>query len=198
MKPDNVMLTDTADGERVKVLDFGLVGITAGLDEEKLTETGRVQGTAWYMHPEQCRGVDVGAKTDVYAVGVMLFEALAGRLPFEGKPGERDGATHVRCTPPLAGAASALNGLVRAALAKRTEDRPSAAELRESLALVLGGRDPESLRRAADEARARAAGLSRSERSITKRVIEHPAPESDGPRHRLVLWTGDTARATTP
>lgn len=197
MKPDNVMLTDTADGERVKVLDFGLVGITAGLDEEKLTETGRVQGTAWYMSPEQCRGVDVGAKTDVYAVGVMLFEALAGRLPFEGEDRASVMAQHMFVAPPpLAGAASALNGLVRAALAKRPEDRPSAAELRESLALVLGGRDPESLRRAADEARARAAGLSRSERSITKRVVEHPTPESNGPRRRLVLWTGDTARAT--
>ena len=89
LKPDNVMLSD--DG-RVKVLDFGLakqVSLTAsGLDGAPPGEQsvdGRIAGTPGYMSPEQARGLPVDARTDVYATGVLIYELLSGRLPFEGE-----------------------------------------------------------------------------------------------------------------
>ncbi|MBL8685058.1 MAG: serine/threonine protein kinase [Myxococcales bacterium] len=85
MKPDNVFLTEVS-GVRdvVKVLDFGIARFTdAHGTNSKLTATGAVLGTPAYMSPEQARGRPVDARTDVYSTGVMLYEMLTGRLPFQ-------------------------------------------------------------------------------------------------------------------
>ncbi len=94
LKPAN--LKPTADGG-IKVLDFGLARILAGEDEPAperaaetatreadLTGTGLIVGTAAYMSPEQVRGADVDARTDIWALGCVLFEMLSGRRPFAG------------------------------------------------------------------------------------------------------------------
>ncbi|HKP59423.1 MAG TPA: protein kinase [Polyangiales bacterium] len=80
LKPSNVMVT----GKRVAVLDFGLV---RGLDAEDglLTRDGSIAGTPAYMAPEQAAGGDLGEPADWYAFGVMLYEALSGELPIEGR-----------------------------------------------------------------------------------------------------------------
>ncbi|MCE7960468.1 MAG: serine/threonine protein kinase, partial [Acidobacteria bacterium ACB2] len=87
LKPQNLMLT--ADG-RLKVLDFGLASVeyaeagSAETTAERLTSSGAVLGTPGYMSPEQAEGRPVDARTDVFALGVVLYELLTGRAPFRG------------------------------------------------------------------------------------------------------------------
>src|SRR2546425_1935798 len=93
IKPENIMLR--RDGI-VKVLDFGLAKLTERVPPESVdmeaptraafkTEPGVVMGTAIYMSPEQARGLPVDARTDIFSLGVLIYEMVAGRLPFEGK-----------------------------------------------------------------------------------------------------------------
>ncbi len=88
LKPDNILLTRRgADGEFVKVVDFGISKIRQedGDPKHDLTRTGVMLGTPFYMSPEQARGLkDLDHRLDLYAVGVILYETLAGILPFDG------------------------------------------------------------------------------------------------------------------
>ncbi len=83
LKPGNVMLLPNADGgpEQVKLVDFGLA-LIKGDDNPRLTREGLVTGTPGYMSPEQCRGKKLDPRSDLYALGILLYEALCGRLPF--------------------------------------------------------------------------------------------------------------------
>jgi serine/threonine-protein kinase len=85
LKPDNVFLVRQSRGEMVKLLDFG-ISRTQGLDGEfRLTTTGLVLGTPYYMSPEQARGQsEVSPAADIYAFGVMLYEMLVGAVPIHG------------------------------------------------------------------------------------------------------------------
>jgi serine/threonine-protein kinase len=84
LKPDNVFLEEVRGGDHVKLLDFGIAKLRRDV-ELRVTRTGVVLGTPLYMSPEQTRGLrDVDARTDVHAVGVMLFEMIAGRPPYFG------------------------------------------------------------------------------------------------------------------
>jgi serine/threonine-protein kinase len=90
LKPDNVFLAPDATGNaiRAKLLDFGLAKLLeseAPPDVDRpVTAAGVAVGTPQYMSPEQCRGAKVDARTDLYAIGVMLYETLTGELPFSG------------------------------------------------------------------------------------------------------------------
>ncbi len=93
IKPDNIMVRHDA---LVKVLDFGLAKLTEKYTERHAadpdaptkamvkTEPGAVMGTVSYMSPEQARGLDVDARTDIWSLGVVIYEMVAGRVPFEG------------------------------------------------------------------------------------------------------------------
>ena len=86
LKPENVFLLHPIEGRwppRIKLLDFGLAKlIEKQFQSGPQTRTGSTVGTPYYMAPEQCRGRTVDARTDIYALGVMMYELLTGRVPF--------------------------------------------------------------------------------------------------------------------
>ena len=93
VKPHNVLVGD--DG-RIKVTDFGI----AHAGDPQMTEVGSIVGTAQYLSPEQARGRGVGPQTDIYSLGVVLYEMLAGRVPFEGDSSVAIAMQHVSDQPP--------------------------------------------------------------------------------------------------
>jgi beta-lactam-binding protein with PASTA domain/tRNA A-37 threonylcarbamoyl transferase component Bud32 len=149
VKPQNILLA--RDGT-VKVADFGIARALAAIT---ITQTGTVLGTVHYLSPEQARGAPVGRASDLYALGVVLFEMLTGRLPFEGDSPIAVALKHLHEPPPSARAVNPrvprrLDGIIRKAMAKRREDRYAtaremAADLRGETALweeVLGDDAP--------------------------------------------------------
>src|SRR5262245_62456546 len=107
VKPSNLFLHQTADGEVIKMVDFGIAKVssaTVKADLGTLTETGSLIGTLVYMAPERLTGKTYDGQSDVYSVGIMLFEMLCGRLPF-GAPRDDYWAMafmHVTEPPPAA------------------------------------------------------------------------------------------------
>lgn len=87
VKPGNIVLQRAADGgDNVKVLDFGIAKMGSGAsssDTAKLTQQGGTLGTPVYMSPEQCRGEELTPASDLYSLGVVLYELLSGRVPFD-------------------------------------------------------------------------------------------------------------------
>ena len=128
IKPENILVG--ADG-RVKVTDFGIA--KAAFATRDLTTTGSVLGTVRYLSPEQVRGDEIDARSDLYSVGVVLYELLTGRPPFQG---QTDVATAmIRLTtdplPPAAirpGIPRGLQSAVMRSLARRPDDRFTSAE----------------------------------------------------------------------
>ena len=109
LKPGNVMLVpEDKDHEIAKVLDFGLVKVLAS-DQEELTQAGTLLGSPTYIAPEQVRGLPFDARADLYSLGIVMYEMLAGIPPFKGSAVELFLA-HVNQTPP--GFAARIAGLV--------------------------------------------------------------------------------------
>ncbi len=128
VKPGNVLITDEG---QVKVTDFGIA--RAINTEESLTQTGAVMGTATYFSPEQAEGIGVDARSDIYSLGVVLFEMVTGRPPFLGDTPVAVASKHVRDHPP---APRELNpaipptfeAIILKAMAKNPEHRYATAE----------------------------------------------------------------------
>jgi tetratricopeptide (TPR) repeat protein len=142
LKPDNIKVIPDGDGgDRVKILDFGIAKLvgeaSAAREAETLTQVGVAFGTPDYMAPEQALGQKVDGRADLYALGVILFEMLAGRLPFEAEEAISVARMHVAVDPPtLAQAAPGrrftpeAEALVAKALGKRPAERfADAAEM---------------------------------------------------------------------
>jgi eukaryotic-like serine/threonine-protein kinase len=120
-KPQNVIVDDE---DRVKVTDFGIA--RAGASE--ITETGSIMGTAQYLSPEQAQGSAAGEASDIYSIGVMLFEMLTGRLPFDGDSAVAVALRHLTEPPPPVhqlrpDVHPALEAVVQQALAKEPGQR---------------------------------------------------------------------------
>jgi serine/threonine-protein kinase len=136
LKPENVMLAPYG----VKILDFGIAKILAA-GETGITDAQAVFGTPEYLSPEQALGETADERADLYAIGVMLYEMLAGRRPFTGAKMEVIGQHLTREPAPLD---STLWPVVKRALAKKREDRfQSAADFRSALQEVSSA-DPAS------------------------------------------------------
>ncbi len=146
MKPENVFLVGDLAAPKVKVIDFGISKQDHG--SAKLTRTGMVMGTPSYMSPEQARGEDVDHRTDIYALGGILYRAVTGHKPYDGD----DGAmvlTQVLTEDPLRPRAhnpdvpEPLELLIQRAMARDPSERHTTmAELEAELAQLDGPTDP--------------------------------------------------------
>lgn len=133
IKPNNIMITEAED---VKVMDFGIARV---LGSERMTREGSMIGTPEYMAPEQIRGMEVDPRTDIYALGILLYEMLTGRLPFMNQNQFELMRAHIELPPPSPRSYAphlpeSMERVMLQALAKRKEDRfASAYEFRDAI-----------------------------------------------------------------
>ncbi len=192
LKPDNVFLVDQGDQrDFVKLLDFGISKV---MDQDsiaatRLTTTGVVMGTPLYMAPEQALGNPVGHQADVYACGVMLYEMLAGKPPFEGATYAVLVAKLLTAQPPWLGEVRAglpisLVNAVHRALEKDPVARFQSAEM--FAASLPGDRSPSQIE---------LAGTLQS--GMAPAVVPLPAPKAKWPWYVLgtILVAGAAATA---
>jgi serine/threonine protein kinase len=130
LKPSNVLLVSKDGNEfAVKLTDFGIAKITEPNDAEraKLTQTGEIIGSPLFMSPEQCKGENLDARSDIYSLGCMLFASLSGRNPFEGENPVKILLKHIsQDAPPLPSELNlkpAWNQVIKSCLAKEPADR---------------------------------------------------------------------------
>lgn len=153
VKPSNILLTTTGDGEVwAKLVDFGIAKLLYPTDNDDqthvLTKQGQTVGSPSYMSPEQVQGKQIDARSDIYSLGCVMFEALAGRLPFKADNALQLAMHHVYSQPinlkkvakncPLY-----LDRVVAHCLEKKPDDRyQNMFDLRSDLQLVEQGKEP--------------------------------------------------------
>lgn len=144
IKPANIMINRAG---AVKVMDFGIARAISD-SSSPMTQTAAVIGTAQYLSPEQARGEQVDARSDVYSLGCVLFEILTGEPPFKGDSPVAVAYQHVREDPALPSSVNPdipreLDSVILKAMSKNPANRyQSAAEMRSDLVRVLGGQRP--------------------------------------------------------
>ncbi|HEX8175276.1 MAG TPA: serine/threonine-protein kinase [Pyrinomonadaceae bacterium] len=136
LKPSNIILTRDHDGQKLaKVVDFSVAKLKEGTTSgTALTATGSLIGTPRYMAPEQCADNKTDARSDIYSLGVILYEMIAGRAPFEGPTTTAIAIKHIQTPPPPVqefrpDTPPALRSLIEQSLAKSPSDRPQTAQV---------------------------------------------------------------------
>lgn len=151
LKPHNIFLETTQDGPFVKVLDFGLAKLQRGSEEGigSLTKSGTLVGSPPYMSPEQCEDLPLDAQSDIYSLGCVFYEMVAGRTPFVGSSPIDTLVKHMNEVPAPPSSynpdvPSAVDAVLLKALSKHKHDRyASATEFGQALAGVEVGVDPD-------------------------------------------------------
>lgn len=176
VKPGNILLSSrSAPVEKGKPLppdvqpvltDFGLVRY---LNSATQTATGQIAGTPAYMSPEQARGERTDARTDIYSLGIVLYEILAGRVPFEADSTMGVLLKHISEPPePIPGLAPAIQAVIDRALAKKPEDRfQTPLELARAFEVAL---------------------LERADAPTLMPSIFHAAPKAEGSARKPKPW----------
>jgi serine/threonine protein kinase len=149
IKPENILVQTIPEGLQVKVLDFGSAAsldVSAG----RLTRTGAIIGTPHYMSPEHCLGEELDGRSDIYSLGIVLFEMLTGVVPFDSPTPTAIVIKHVNDPPPLPRILNpkisrAVESVVLRALEKRRGARPqTAGEMARELIAAAGSARPGS------------------------------------------------------
>jgi serine/threonine protein kinase len=180
MKPSNILVRDE-DGAAT-VMDFGIAKMTTST---KLTATGQTMGTVRYMSPEQVRGQEVDARTDIYSLGATLYEAIVGDTPFDGETHFEIMTKHLGelPVPPSAHGVvvpAAFEAALMRAMAKKPDDRfPSAREFRREIEQAMAAADVGT----ADTMRMSRELLQKSKRSPA--AVTTPPPPGVPGRPRL-------------
>jgi beta-lactam-binding protein with PASTA domain len=194
VKPHNMVLTDEG---RLKVTDFG---IARAANTQQMTEVGSIVGTAQYLSPEQARGLAVGPESDIYSMGVVLYEMLCGDLPFTGESAVDIAMKQVSDTPPPLHrknrlVSPAMEQVVMRALAKDPALRFSSAKgMAEELARVSRGQsasaDTQQATRviAAGEATRVIGRQPEGATSVMRPTGPPPPPERPAPRRSAWPW----------
>lgn len=189
IKPQNLMLARTADGAvELKLLDFGIVKALGPTGARGLTKEGFVLGTPQYMSPEQIRGQPLDPRSDLWAVAVLLYEALAGAPPFDAAQSEDVlHAVLIQSPRPIVGCPAPLEQVLWRALSKRREERyPSPKAMQEALLEVRrllhapqGAAAWERLLPELDRARAAAPPLrDPTMKNVSERVARLASPDA--------------------
>jgi tRNA A-37 threonylcarbamoyl transferase component Bud32 len=148
LKPDNVIVNATFNGLRTKVLDFGIAKLR-DLTARDLTQTGSVMGTPHYMSPEQCLGEELDQRSDIYSLGIVLYEMLTGIVPFNSPISTAVVVQHVNQKPPSLRAINVsisedVERVVLRSLEKKRDDRQeTATTLSAEFNAAVRGRVPE-------------------------------------------------------
>lgn len=150
LKSDNIMLVDVGTGDWAKVLDFGIAKITEKVGQDPaLTAPNLIIGTPQYMSPEQCsQAAEIDSRSDIYSLGVILYEMLVGHVPFTGESPTAIMMKHLQEPPPSVleerqDLPSAVGRVVTRAMAKRPEDRfQTVSELSDQLVIAAESKDP--------------------------------------------------------
>jgi serine/threonine-protein kinase len=123
IKPGNMLITPEG---RVKITDFGIARIA---DQVPLTATGQVMGTVQYLSPEQASGQPASPSTDIYSLGIVAYECLAGKRPFTGESQVAIAMAQINDAPPPLPEtiAEPVRNLVMSSIAKKPQDRPTSA-----------------------------------------------------------------------
>lgn len=131
VKPENIMLHD--NGERVVLMDFGIARMTQ--TSNSVTKTGKVIGTPHYMSPEQTKGLPVDHRSDIYSLGVVLFQMLSGRLPYDAESPIAVGIKHISDPiPSMPPGLEIFQPIINTCMSKSPDHRyQSAAEFIEAL-----------------------------------------------------------------
>jgi hypothetical protein len=179
VKPANILL---GAGDRVYLTDFGLSKRTEGTDA---TRTAGVMGTVNYLAPEQIRGGQLDARTDVYALGAVLFQMLTGRVPFPADSDEAKMWAHLSEPPPRAselrpGLPPALDDVIRRAMSKAPDDRyRTAGELAGDAASAIEPAAAEPVAVQAERRRPFGGALAAAARGLFGRSEEPAAAAED-------------------